>query len=225
MAANEDDVVVDGVEYKGYRDFYLATLERMYAENILVGARRVGSSTWSTSSVISGEQLSSGYDVSLVKPYNLNSKSNDVEDWKAYVDQALKVNGWALFCVHRIIPDDETSNAIHIKQSQARELFSYTSSDDIWVATYEQACMYYTEWSTAEASVSYADGKITLSLTDDENNELYDEPLTVKVEIPYSWDGCELNGETLKIMKDVYGVRYVYVDLVPDSSSIEIISK
>ena len=48
---------------------------------------------------------------------------------------------------------------------------------------------------------------------------------TVKVTVPTSWEFCIVNGEEIKVTVAEDGVRYIYVDVVPDSGDVEIIKK
>ena len=69
-------------------------------------------------------------------------------------------------------------------------------------------------------SVSYDDENATInvSLTDEENDELYTMPLTVKVYIPGIWATATANGEKLAIRKDEGGNSYVLVDVAPETT-------
>ena len=68
------------------------------------------------------------------------------------------------------------------------------------------------------------DGKIRVTLTDSEDNTVYNEALTVKVYVPATWDGAVMNGEALTVHTDMAG-SYVYANVVPDSGTVEITSK
>ena len=92
----------------------------------------------------------------------------------------------------------------------------------MWIANYTEAALYYAEWASAKTEVSYSDGKITVNLTDDEDNTVYDEELTVKVYVPMTWSSASMNGETLTVYNDGFA-NYVYVNIVPDSGTQEII--
>jgi hypothetical protein len=58
---------------------------------------------------------------------------------------------------------------------------------------------------------------IKVTLTDEEDNSIFDEPLTVKISVPATWTSAQLNGETLTVHKDASGNRFVYANIVPDS--------
>ena len=61
-----------------------------------------------------------------------------------------------------------------------------------------------------------------LTLTDDEDNTVYNEELTVKVYVPATWASASMNGETLTVHTDASG-SFVYANILPDSGTWEII--
>ena len=227
FSANKTDVTIDGVTYPGYREYFLEICNALYDNGLLVGMRTDGF----------GE--SSDYSKYVILPEGFADKTarmnirsftvkdfNSVESWKKYIDTATATGGWANFCLHQLFTDDTVSDAFHLKEWQAKELFSYTNRDDVWVANYAEACKYYAEWSTAEVSSVYDNGTIKVTLTDAENNAVYDEALTVRVTVPTSWDICIVDGATeLTVMTDASGEAYVLVDIVPDSGSVTITAK
>ena len=99
-------------------------------------------------------------------------------------------------------------------------LFSYTDKENIWVASYTEALMYYSQWSTASAFAEFIDGRIYVNLTDGEDDGVFTAALTVKVTVPDSWTEARIGDKTLSIMTDEGGERYVYADIVPDSGEV-----
>ena len=123
------------------------------------------------------------------------------------------------YCIHNILTEP---GGHYILQDDAEELFAHTVDKNIWVATFTDALMYYSQWSTAKLDVSYSGGKIIVNLTDSENDEVFDAPLTVKVTVPAKWTSAVCNGETLPVETDGNGNKFVYVNIVPDSGAVEI---
>ena len=62
-----------------------------------------------------------------------------------------------------------------------------------------------------------------VTLTDSEDNTVYDEALTVKVYVPATWEAASMNGEALTVEKDAFG-SFVYANIVPDSGVQEIVA-
>jgi hypothetical protein len=225
IPANRGDMIIDGVLYRGYYAYYTELLLKLYEEGLLVGARGQGV-TCDEEYIITPDALAD-----LEVRFNMHAYSlrhtQTVESWKQYVDFATESGGWALVMLHRIYADDTVGvdHVIHTKESATRELFEYTNRDDVWVTTLTEATKYYSEWATSTVSAEMGDGVIILTVTDTENNEVYDDALTVKVTVPTSWEFCIVNGEEIKVTVADDGVRYIYVDVIPDSGNVEIFKK
>ena len=88
--------------------------------------------------------------------------------------------------------------------------------DDIWIASYDEAARYFLEWSTASVVAEVKEGNvIAVTLVTEETDERLNLALTVKVEVPDSFDSVTVNGEALEIKTDTDGTKYVLVDVVP----------
>ena len=146
-----------------------------------------------------------------------------VEYWTNYIDEAVKMGGWAAFCFHNIRDDSHTETTGHfVYQSQADAVFKH--SDDlakenkVWVANFTDACLYMFERSTAEVNAYIADdGSVVVSLDDKEDDEVFTMPLTVKVALPEGKTSAKLGETTLSTFTED-GTSCVYVDIVPGNS-------
>ena len=224
------DRTVNGEHIESYNTYYKALLKEAIGLGQLATVRGTFqvSNTSSENKVVNKEDLVTVNQRMNVNAYmilNANAGEN-IENWTAYIDHALEQGGWAPFCIHLITKTE--SNTHHILQSQADALFAYTASlgDRVWVATYTDASLYFCEWSTAKVNCEYADGAVKVMLTDEENDEVFNMPLTVKVTVPKSFrDGAVVNGETLEVYKNTDGTYYVLVDIVPDSGAVAIRAK
>ena len=63
---------------------------------------------------------------------------------------------------------------------------------------------------------------ITVEVTDREDDDTCNIPLTVKVKVPEKWETAAMGGESLKIYVDTDGSHYVYASIVPDSGAVAI---
>ena len=225
------DKEIDGKTIVGYKKYFNQLLSDAMEADKLITVRSTFTTTTpegSTSKVVTNDNLVTDAQRMKVPAYMiLNANAGDnIENWTAYIDHALAKNGWAPFCIH-LIRESEV-NTHHILQSQADQLFAYTAElgDRVWVATYTDASLYFCEWASAEVSCEYADGAVTVTLTDEENNEVFDMPLTVKVSVPRSFrSGAVANGKFLTVHKNEDGTQYVLVDVVPDSGAVTIRAK
>jgi len=133
-----------------------------------------------------------------------------------FINEAIASGGWANFSFHCIDTGWHT-----VTTEEITKLFDYAEGlgNDLWIATFTEGAMYYSEWSTAQLSTSYnaVMDEITVTLTDGENDTLCVMPLTVKVYVPGNWDSVTMNGEVLTVQYDENGNAFVYADIVPDS--------
>jgi hypothetical protein len=144
-----------------------------------------------------------------------------IDNWEKYVDEAIANGGWGCFLIHNVRDDSYRNSYEHfIYQSQADKLFSYLYSkgDDVWVATYTDAQIYYNQWSTSTVSAeAFRDEYIILSHADEESNEIYNMALTVKVSVPMSWSAAKVGDTVYEVSSDTDGTKFIYVDILPDS--------
>lgn len=142
-----------------------------------------------------------------------------------FIDIAMKMGGWACFCLHDII--DAGAKGTHpIYMEQADELFAYadklSSEGSAWVATYGEAMKYYTEWASAvPVAIANEDKYIELTLTCKEQSEHFDMPLTVKVTVPDTWQRVTYTylGQTTELDVDATSdtESFVLVNIAPDT--------
>ena len=145
-----------------------------------------------------------------------------IDNWTAFIDHAIEQKGLAAYCIHNIIANPTSHSGHNISEADAEELFAYALSKNVWVAQFTDAVMYYSEWSTSNVTTEYENGKVMVTLTDGEDNEVYNMALTVKVAVPANWDSAKLGGKTLEVFKNTDGSSYVYANIVPDSGVAEI---
>lgn len=222
--------IPEGTVINGYNDNYYPLCEEAIEDGALIGVRLTGGKTYVAS------QFADNVDTRMkLMSYMITSKtSNDAslaDTWTGYIDEALKNGGITAFCIHAIVDDvtagyavgEENQGGHKISKAQADKLFAYTEElgDRVWVAELTDAMLYYYEWSTATATSSYSDGKVTVSLTDRERDDIFTMPLTVKVSVPAIWDSAVTDdGTALEICENDDGTRYVLVDVAPESSVV-----
>lgn len=237
ISVQTKDVVIDGKTITTYKKYFKELWQKAYEAGKLISVRSTFGSTYSPTLDLStkvvipskfdtyNERITApGY---MVEHYNANPEgivNDDISNWTNYIDAALKLNGWAGFCIHDIY-ETESSSGHNITYAQAEKLFKYAAEKNIWVATYTAASLYYSEWSTAQLSSVYDDGAIKVTLTDGERDDIYTEELTVKVSVPATWESASVNGNTLEVHKNADGSSYVYVNIVPDSGTVTLIGK
>ena len=152
----------------------------------------------------------------------------DVNEWLGYVDEAIEKNGIIVYLFHNIENADSGNT---VSKAKASTLFKYIGDKKkegkVWVADFEQASLYAEEYRKASVTAVQNETAITLTVTDEwEDNTLYNQELTVKLEITdTSWRSvrCLYPDGTTKVVNvniDEDGSYFVYVNVVPDSGSV-----
>lgn len=207
---------------KGFKEYIKELYAQALADGTFIGARTSGQVVYTPDDFLDDENRL------YRKAYIIATSTNDPampDSWKKHIDNAIAKNGgWASFCIHAMTEDvSEDGQGKHkISWEQADALFGYACSkgDDLWIATQTDATMYYHQWSTFTVTASYnaENETISVSLTDKENDEVYDMPLTVRVNVPSNWASATVNGETLSIRIDDDGKCFVLVDVAPETT-------
>ena len=153
----------------------------------------------------------------------------DVSHVEAFIDCAMENGGLAAFCIHGIVPTTSTeTSSLRIYDEQADAIFAYVQkhaeTGDLWSTTYSEAVLYFCEWNTSELDVRRVnDNMLAISLTDEEDDSIFDMALTVKVSVDDDWTSVRMaqgaSTKTLEV-KGEAGARYVLVDIVPDTGIV-----
>ncbi len=143
---------------------------------------------------------------------------------KSWVDTSLAhSNIWLVLVIHGI--DDVGWEPISHENLQ--EYFSYIKNreDNIWIATFGDVARYVRERMHAQVNSGIKNNKIAIHLTQTLDNQLYNEPLTLKTYIPSEWKKVKLKinkkKREVKIRQDEYG-KFILYEAVPDEGTIEV---
>ena len=223
IGVQSGDKVVNGELIKGYGAYANEILKDCIEKNIFLGARGTF------------DPLTTDYTTKIVTKDTINKLSvrmnlpglavrdyHDVSVWTDYIDTAARLGGWAMFCIHEM--DSSPNNQKWwISEDKAEQLFAYTADKNIWVASFSDAITYYIEWATAKVDAKYdsAANKISVSVTDGEDdNEIFNTALTVKVSVPVMWESAKCGEKVLDVHVNDDGSKFVYVDVVPDTEAV-----
>lgn len=146
-------------------------------------------------------------------------------NFNARVDAARTAGGWCVFLTHGINGDGGYS------PTQSTELAAHlayvnTNSADFWVGTFSDVVKYIRERNAAvltETTVSAT--QLTLTLTDNLPDPVYNVPLTVRRQLPAAWTGAAvLRGSTPVASRVVTsaGARYVVFEATPDQGALQL---
>ncbi|MGB8705923.1 MAG: polysaccharide deacetylase family protein [Gillisia sp.] len=142
---------------------------------------------------------------------------------KSWVDTSLKHDNIWLVLVFHGIDDIGWEPTSHEK---LQEYFSYIQNQkNVWVATFGDVARYVRERMAAKVEGKFYNNKITIKLTDSLDNNINDEPLTLKTYVPSQWEKVNLKThnqmQELQTQQDEKGTFVLYQAL-PDKGTIEI---
>jgi hypothetical protein len=146
-------------------------------------------------------------------------------NFNACVDAARTAGGWCVFLTHGINGDGGYS------PTQSAELAAHlayvnANSADFWVGTFSDVVKYIKERNAAvltETAVSAT--QLTLTLTDNLPDLVYDVPLTVRRQLPATWTGAAVLQGTTPVASRVVssaGSRYVVFEAMPDQGALQL---
>ena len=225
--------LTDGTVIVTYKLFMDEVVRNAYENGDLVGASTTFGQNYSATldlltKVVTAENFDDALRLMIprymIEYYNANPEAlvnGDITNWTDFIDAAVEKNGWVSFCIHKIKESAPTSTSDHIiTEAQAEMLFEYAIDNNLWIATNTEAILYFSEWASASVICELVQDKIVVSVADDENDEIYNMPLTVKVNIPDGWEKVTVDGRVLDILTDSDGNEYVLVDVVPDGEAV-----
>lgn len=146
-----------------------------------------------------------------------------------WIDTVIKNGQWVVEMWHNV-SENGTGGYQPISRAAAEEHISYMveqrAAGKLWIAGFVEATKYIYEakYSTATA-VKTADGKVQAEVSYPDGQlpgEIFDYPLTVKVEVPDTWGAATItqNGVTRTATTFTEGnVNYVYADIVPNQGA------
>jgi hypothetical protein len=229
-------VVPAGTEIKGHGTAWAAVYDKAYDDGVTIAARNTGAKATLNDGIynkdffgsINNRQLQRSFGISSKKDETPEQLEADVQGWCSYIDKAVELKGWVSYCIHAITDtldsNIENQGGHMITKAQGETLFSHAVSygDKIWIANYTDATLYYHEWNSAKTTASYnaSTGEITVSLTDNERDDIYNMPLTVKVAVPGTWQSATVGENTYEVRYNSDGTAYVYVDIAPETSVV-----
>ena len=222
---SEKNKYTDGSEKEILEVIYSEAMRKMLDEHYIAG-RRVQAAYSVTDTTI---------DWTMSGCYHIggNYTNNKVE--KAAEDGLLTV-----LYVHNManVPEDQLKTynypsntmAAYYFEDTCKKLAARVASGEVWNTHYEDAIMYVREAQSATATVRYANGGLTVSLTDKMDDSVYNFPLTVRIALPEAVKAVKItqNGKVsyAKTEYEAYefygGEYYALCDIVPDSGDAKI---
>ena len=158
-------------------------------------------------------------------PYNFYAMrgcgdSNSLDEMKSYTDEAEQQGDWLITIHHSL---DGTDYGYWTIDTFIAYL-DYLETKNLWVGTFGSVVKYIKERESANLSlVSSSEDQIVLSLTDTLDDAIFDEPLTIRSEVPSSWAKVRVKQGTgaITVTPGMEGTKTViYYNVIPDRGFI-----
>jgi len=150
------------------------------------------------------------------------------------IDTLVSNGAFTVECLHSL-----GSGSIYSSYNSTISKFEYLAKRGVWAPSYQDLVLYLKEAESAKIeTVARTDDSITINVTDELDNYMFDYALTVKVDISDSWksvvvtqSGVEIplvDIDTYRASKNMSTVScaieggYLYIDVVPDGGEVVI---
>jgi hypothetical protein len=151
---------------------------------------------------------------------------NDANSMNSFADQAASGNGWAVTCHHGIGSDSHSWAVTNLNAMKDHLSYLDKNRDKIWIETFGNVARYIKERNAASVAKkdSTANG-ITISVTDNLPDSIYNFPLSIRRPLPATWTTAVVmqKGSAVKDTVITDGTtKYVMFKAVPDGGDIVI---
>ncbi|MBE6673608.1 MAG: hypothetical protein E7596_00710 [Ruminococcaceae bacterium] len=151
------------------------------------------------------------------------------------VEKLVSVGGFTVECLHTV----GFTNVIYSSYESTISKLEHLTRFGVWAASYNDLVRYLKEAQNVKIdTLERTDSSITISVTDNLDNYMYNHAITVKVDIPNGWKSVTVtqNGAEIPFVsmseyshtKNMSTVScaiedgYLYVDVVPDGGDVVI---
>lgn len=165
------------------------------------------------------------YDVYQINGMGILSREQ-FDAWASIGDQIADKSGWAVINLHGIddgMIDQQFLGWRALSIGSFRDLLDYIEKSDRWIAPFGQVSRYINERQAANIRLlSVETDSVTLSLTDNLDDDLFDQALTVKLRLSAPWKNAEVyqNGQIMWSQMTEEG--FLLFDAFPDKGPIVI---
>jgi peptidoglycan/xylan/chitin deacetylase (PgdA/CDA1 family) len=153
------------------------------------------------------------------------SSVNSATVFKDRADQAAAKGGWLVYLLHGL--DDDNSYSPLSSDTLKRSLEYLKANDSkFWVSTFGNVARYIKERDNVSVAETHTEkSRLTVTVTDTLNNEIFNYPLTISRLLPAGWKNATVhqNGKPVKYsIVELISVKYIQFDAVPDGGDVVI---
>ena len=197
---------------------------KVVSEHYIAG--RIGSGSYSI--------FSTGIDFTTLGALSLSDSQVENNRAQSFILDA-KNNKLAVIFSHRVLevtkeelkdgyvyPND-VSMSVEYYEDMCRVLAEEVAKGRIWNTHYEDAIMYVREVQSAKLSTDGDENEVRVTLTDEMDDEIYNDPLTARLDAADSWEAVKIvQGDRVsyaRVEEILWGDRTVDLEIVPDGGA------
>jgi len=157
-----------------------------------------------------------------------------VGSYENAIDTLISKGGFTVECLHSL-----GSGSIYSSYNSTISKFEYLAKRGVWAPSYQDLVLYLKEAQSAKVeTIERTSEALTINVTDELDNYMFDYALTVKVDIDDSWQSVTVvqNGVEIPLVSiDEYRASknmstvscaiengYLYIDVIPDGGEVVI---
>ncbi len=147
--------------------------------------------------------------------------------FNSLADSAAAANSWCVYLIHALDTDNGYS-PLPSATLQASLNYMSTNQNKFWVETFGNVVRYIKERNAASVTeASNESNSITLQVTDNLDDSIYNYPITLRRPLPANWPAAAVsqNNQPVSVqLVSVNSTNYIMFNVVPDRGNV-IISK
>lgn len=153
---------------------------------------------------------------------------NDANSMNTFADAAVSSKGWSVYCHHGIGSESHSWAVTNLNAVKSHLDYLDKNRDKIWIETFGNVTRYIKERNAASvAKKDSTDKAITITVTDNLVDSLFNYPLTIRRPLPDGWTTAVVTQKNLPVEDSIITVsskKYVMFKAVPDGGDV-VISK
>ncbi len=148
-----------------------------------------------------------------------------IDHFKTKFESAAKSNGWLVFLLHGV-DNDGGYSPLSSEILENSLIFLSDRTSKFWVTTFKNTALYVKERNDVTVlETSNEDSNMTLQVTDNLPDSIYNYPLTIRRPLPAEWPSADVfqNNDSVptRIVK-IESVVYLMFDVIPDAGEVKI---
>jgi len=147
------------------------------------------------------------------------------DNFLARASSAIRSNGWCVYLLHGVDNDGGYSPVTSQVLRGALEHFSQ-NQHEYWIGTFGNVIRYIKERDNVTVTeLAFLDSCITVQVTDDLDDEIFDFPISIRRQLPDDWNSVMITQNDKPVdavIVEENGDVYVQFDAVPDGGEVVI---